>query len=658
MSVSSDMKFFIYDLETLINFFSFAGKFRGDDRVYTFELSPRKNQRNELLSFLNFIQQTGAQMVGFNSLQFDYVILADLLNNPYTFDYTQAYNLCQRIIGSQRYGDAGLAYIQMKDRLIPQIDLVKVNHFDNVNKRTPLKSLQCAMRSESVEDLPVEIGVPLTYEQMDETLKYNIHDVTETEKFLEKCMHLIDLRRELLDTGVLTGDVLNFSDVKIGSEYFIKKLGRAACFINGATPRQTLRSVIDFKDVVLPKIYYRSEPFNEVLEWFKKQKVYVGGNPDLLPKLSRKFGGIDFHFGVGGVHASVESKKFETNDEYIIKDVDVEGMYPAVATANDFAPEHLGKLFSDIYKQAQKDRKLHKKGTAMNKVLKLANNGVFGNSDNKFSCFYDPKVPKQITINGQLQILQLSELMTLIPGTQLIQANTDGITLYLRREHEDLFKMWCANWEAETGLKLEHIDYKKMWIRDVNNYLAEGVDGKIKRKGAYWYPVNDEDYDGTWNKDFSNMAAIKGIELVLTKNLKPETAIKLVSDKFDFMLRYKTPSGAKVYLGDKVMQKTVRYYVSKNGQPMKKIANPKGEIGQYKRARNIPDDVYESVMKEIGKNVWDERIHTKTKGKYELVETSIESGWLIKECNIASKFDWTDVDFDYYIKEIEKLRIG
>lgn len=459
----------MFDLETFYNCFLFTGKFRGDPKIYTFQISEYKNQRADLLNFLSYLQNLGVYMVGFNSLGFDYPIIHNLLNNPYTFDWTTAFNLAQQIISFQGYGNP-TQQISLKDRIIPQIDLVKINHFDNPNKRTSLKSLQVAMRLPSVEDMPVDFRKRLTPEEIELGINYNVHDVVATEVFLERCMHLIEMRKELLDTGVLTGDVLNFSDVKIGTEYLIKKIGRAKCFI-GNKPRQTFRESVGFNEIILPKIFFRTEPFNEVLDWFKKQIIYTNSEQE-NPKLEAKLAGLDFYFGVGGVHASVETKMFETNETHVIKDIDVSGMYPSIAIANDFAPEHLGQEFKDAYKQLKADRGQHKKGTAMNAALKLAGNGAFGNSDNMHSCFYDPKFPKQIVINGQLQILQLSELLSLIPGLELIQVNTDGITVYIPRNIEHLFQLWKTDWESMTGLVLEEVEYSKMWIRDCNNYLA------------------------------------------------------------------------------------------------------------------------------------------------------------------------------------------
>jgi hypothetical protein len=649
------MTLYVWDLETFSNCFLFNGKFDGAPQVETFEISPRRNDKDRLLGWLNYLSNAKATMVGFNSINFDYEILHDLLTNQYTFDEKRAYHLCQTIIKGQGF-DRGQNNIRLSDRLLPQIDLLRIHHFDNRAKSTSLKALQFAMRSESLEDLPYDPSVDLTFEQMDHLVHYGIHDVFETEKFLQKSKPMIALRQELLESGVLSGDVLNFSDVKIGTEYLIRKLGRSKCFISGSNPRQTLRPAIAFKDIILPKISFRTEVFNAVLDWFKGQTIYPAG--EARPRLETTLAGLQFHFGVGGVHASVENQAFFSSDTHVIKDIDVSGMYVAVAIANGFAPEHLGKDFTQAYRQLQSDRAQHAKGTTLNAVLKLAGNGVYGNSNNSYSCFYDPRYTFSVTVNGQLQLLALVESLSAIPECRIIQANTDGITVIFPRNTEPFFHLWKTDWELSTGLKLEEVEYSAIWIRDVNNYLALTKDGKIKAKGAYWYPKKEGDYDGWWNKDFSNMAAQKSIEACLIRGYLPRDVVRLLSDPFDFMLRYKTPSGAKLYVGDKEQLRTVRYYVSTEGEPMKKIANPKGELGDWKRKNKITNEEFARIRSEIPKGAWDERIHTKNKGKYTAVTTSVEQGWLVKACNRASDFRWSDVNYDYYIKEIEKLQIG
>jgi hypothetical protein len=98
--------------------------------------------------------------------------------------------------------------------------------------------------------------------------------------------------------------------------------------------------------------------------------------------------------------------------------------------------------------------------------------------------------------------------------------------------------------------------------------------------------------------------------------------------------------------------------MSVSGEPMKKVAPPTGEMGEYKRKNKLQDSFFSQVMTQIGKGVWDERIHTKNKSKYDTKITSIQAGKLVKQCNVATDFDWKDVDWDYYINEAKKIVIG
>lgn len=648
------MKAYVYDLETYPNIFTFAGRFVGSNETQVFEISPRMNQVHEIAALLTHLQQYGATMVGFNNLGFDYPIIHELMMNPYAFTYQKAAELAHKIINAKKM-NIKIPMIWARERLIPQLDLMKMCHFDNNAKRTSLKALQFAMRSPSLEDLPFDIR-DLTNDEMDTLKKYNVHDIDETENFYNKCANPIKMRMDFIANGMVLGDVLNYSDVKIGGEYLTKMIGRQHCYHGRSKPRQTFREFVECKRVILPKIYFRTAPYQKVLDWFNEQTIYpTRKNP---PKLNVTLAGLDFDFGVGGVHASAQNKVFYTDDSYQVVDIDVAGMYPAVAIANGFAPEHLGDRFAQNYKQLQIDRKQHAKGTSMNALLKLAANGVYGNSNNAYSCFYDPQYTFSVTINGQLQLLQLVELLSLIPGVELIQGNTDGITARVLKDNLPLFRMWCSEWEKMTGLVLEEVLYNRMWIRDVNNYMSETMDGKLKSKGAYNFPKTEKDYEGWWNKNYSNMASQIAVEKVMTHSWSPEVAIRLVTNPFDFMLRYKATGESRLYIGGVKQLKTLRYYVSTAGEPMKKVSPARGPVGSYKRANKLTDAYFNKIMSEIPEGTWDERIHTKNKSTYQIVEQAVESGWKVKQCNVASDFDWKDVDWDYYIEKTKKLIIG
>ena len=63
-------------------------------------------------------------------------------------------------------------------------------------------------------------------------------------------------------------------------------------------------------------------------------------------------------------------------------------------------------------------------------------------------------------------------------------------------------------------------------------------------------------------------------------------------------------------------------------------------------------------MSEIGPGVWDERIHTKNKSKYAMRETSVNAGWKIAECNNVDRFNFNNLNYDWYIAEARKLIIS
>lgn len=112
----------------------------------------------------------------------------------------------------------------------------------------------------------------------------------------------------------------------------------------------------------------------------------------------------------------------------------------------------------------------------MNAALKLAANGAWGKSNSAYSVFYDSAYAMQVPINGQLLICMLVEWLLGVPTMKLISVNTDGITYYIHRDHLTRAKQIEQQWEAYTCLVLEDCHYSRLWVRDVNNYVAEYSD--------------------------------------------------------------------------------------------------------------------------------------------------------------------------------------
>lgn len=334
--------------------------------------------------------------------------------------------------------------------------------------------------------------------------------------------------------------------------------------------------------------------------------------------------GYRIDFGVGGVHASLSEKIVKETKSYMVRDADVSSMYPNIAISNRIYPEHLGEDFCDIYQDMYEQRKSYAKNTAENAMLKLALNGTYGKSNDKYSVFYDPKFTMSITINGQLSLLMLADRLLQVEGLKLVQLNTDGLTVAMLRSTEQQYNQICEQWQADVKLQLEFVDYAKMIIRDVNNYLALYTNGKTKRKGAYQYQ------DLGWHQNQSALVIPMAAEAAMITGISIQEFIQKhfeAGNIFDFMLRTKVPRSSKLvleYEDGRVeeQQNICRYYPCKTGGKLIKLM-PALETSEDKSDRRL----------------------------------GIDTAWNVKTCNNMQDFAG-DIDFDYYVQEAEKLVIG
>lgn len=332
--------------------------------------------------------------------------------------------------------------------------------------------------------------------------------------------------------------------------------------------------------------------------------------------------GFRFDFGTGGIHGSLCNIKVEENKSWLIRDYDVSSFYPNLAISNKVYPEHLGTGFCDIYKDMYEQRKSYAKNTAENAMLKLALNGTYGKSNDQYSVFYDPKFTMSITINGQLSLLLLVDMFyTNYLRFKMVMANTDGITVCSHRSDADEMNFIVKEWENLTKLTMESVDYSKMFIRDVNNYIAVYTNSKSKRKGAYQYE------DLGYHQNQGGLVIQRAAEANLMQGIDIEEFIKkhfAEGNIFDFMLRVKVPRSSKLVLvmpdGSEVKQQnTCRYYVSNTGGKLVKLM-PALEGKEEDGDRRL----------------------------------SIDAAYTVKTCNNMKDFDG-DINFEYYVSEAKKL---
>ena len=184
--------------------------------------------------------------------------------------------------------------------------------------------------------------------------------------------------------------------------------------------------------------------------------------------------GLRYDYGLGGIHAA-KTGVHRGTVERPLKTYDVASYYPNMAIANNIAPAHLGKAFCVTYSKLYEMRKEQPKGSAANAALKLALNGVYGDSGNEFSPLYDPQYTMSITVGGQMLLSMLIEQLIIKCNAEVVMANTDGFEFFVNADMIPLSEQCVKEWEDLTKLQMEGGTYSTMFINNVNHYIAVKV---------------------------------------------------------------------------------------------------------------------------------------------------------------------------------------
>jgi hypothetical protein len=337
------------------------------------------------------------------------------------------------------------------------------------------------------------------------------------------------------------------------------------------------------------------------------------------------FYGNAYTFAKGGLHTENGPKIFEADEEHLIIDWDVSSYYPAIIINNGKYPYHLGKEFLRGYIQmfnkrlelkplAKKDKKI--KGIVG--ALKLAVNSVYGKSSDMQSWIYDRQLTMFTTITGELSLLMLIEQYE-CNDINVISANTDGVTVRIRKDLVDKMHEINAWWCELTQYELERTDYQKIIFSTVNDYLAIKTDGEIKKKGDFLT-------DFELHKNKSARIVPIALEQYFVNNVDIEHTIRNHSNVYDFCLRQKASKdfhyeGVNRVSGEKtIYNKLIRYYVSKTGEKLLKVKNEDCET-------NAAD------------------------------VSQVEAGeWVMHVCNHLTKdHSLANINYDYYIERANKI---
>jgi hypothetical protein len=583
------MDVLIYDIETMQEMF-LVGIYDPQTELYfEFEVS---SERNDLDGFMRFAEAHSEHYwVGYNNLRFDSQVLEWIFrNSQYWVD--RSYLEITSIIAQKaadvihdanfdvfpEYRESELAY--------KQIDLFKINHYDNKNRRVSLKRLEFEMDLENIEEMPIHhTKINMTAEERQLTRDYCKNDVMATYEFYKvtigDCEHplykgnnQIELRLDIQEEFGIP--CLNYSDSKIGDE-MIKKyycLEKKIDYSN-LPKKGFFRKEVKVKHCIADYVTFITP---ELKAFHKRIKQMTFGLQDEF-KETINFYDNAYTFAKGGLHTENSPKIFEADDDHLIIDWDVSSYYPAIIINNGKYPYHLGKEFLAGYKKmfekrlelkplAKKDKRI--KGIVG--ALKLAVNSVYGKSSDMQNWIYDRQLTMFTTITGELSLLMLIEQYEL-RGIRVISANTDGVTIMIKKDQLEIMKAINTWWQELTSYELERTDYQKIIFSTVNDYIAIKTDGEIKKKGDFLT-------DFELHKNKSARVVPIALEQYFVNNIPIDDTIRSHTNVYDFCLRQKASKdfhyeGINRSTGSKTAyNKLIRYYVSNKGEKLLKVKNP------------------------------------------------------------------------------------
>lgn len=491
--------------------------------------------------------------IGYNSSRYDQFILKGILCG---FDPKK---INDYII---KDGKSGYQYSQ----LFRKIKLINYDISTRVDRG--LKVLEGFMGNNIKEStVPFDIDRKLTPEEIAETIKYCRHDVEQTmEVFVERKADF-DASMALVNTFGLP------------IEHMTKTKAQLSAIILDAT-RKSHDDEFDIQFAPTIKI----EKYKEVYNWFKKMTNLtlenVGelwsenapitgiGGKDKIPKTQEELtkfiysqslniyiAGVPHVFAWGGIHGAIP--KYYGEGYFV--NVDVASYYPSMIIRYGWMSRNCAsdEKYREIYHTRLEMKAAGKKKEQL--PYKTLLNGTYGTMKDKFNPLYDPRQANNICINGQLLLLDLIEKLE--PHFQIIQSNTDGVLIKMNKAEDfSLLDDICYEWEQRTGMTLEFDEFKRVFQKDVNNYLMVDYEGKYKSKGAYVKELSNLDYD---------MAIVnQAIVDYMTKDISVETTINACDDlrKFQRIVKVTGKFLYGIYNNEILNDKCFRVFASTRPQ--------------------------------------------------------------------------------------------
>lgn len=412
--------------------------------------------------------------------------------------------------------------------------------------------------------VPFDIDRALTKEEIEDVMHYCRHDVDATKYITQKLAGNVKTKMSLVrEFGLDKGDLK-----KTNAQLSAKILGanKIKEYDDELTPYE-LPDFVQIKDKEITD-FYTNPPNGEI---------------DYSVKLKKHIAGVEHVLAYGGLHGARDNFMYE-GEMWLL---DGSSYYPSMMIEYDYMsrgiPDNMKSKFSDIYDTRFR---LKSEGDPNQGVYKLVLNTKYGCLKNKYNGLYDPKMANNVTITGQLLLIDLIEKVE--PHATLVQSNTDGI-LVIPHNKDKVIEM-VKDWEDRTRLPMDIDKFQAVYQKDVNNYIIEDMDGGLELKGGMVKQAGE-------SRSLKNSNAILDEAVVnyFVNKVNPEETIRNEDDLMKYQIITKSGNTFDKtiwkYAGMELpAQKVNRVYATKDKTAGKLFKIKDGD--SYHAIASLPDNCY------------------------------------------------------------------
>lgn len=504
------------------------------------------NDKDKMEEFYN--EHKNDIWIGYNSRNYDQYIMKGILCgfNPY--------NISKHIIVD---GKKGYTF----SNLFNKFPLISYDVMSNKTMKS-LKTLEGFMGNDIRETtVPFDIDRPLTKDEIEQMLYYCRHDVEQTIEVWLQTKAEFDSQMSLIKTFNLP----------------LNNIGKTQAQLAAIILDAKRVSFDDEWDIRLPETLHLNK-YKFVADWFLN-KI----NHDYDAKLECNISGVPHIFAWGGVHGAISKYSHKCRDDEILIMADVDQLYPTIMIRYKLLSRGVSNYdkFKNILNESLRLKALKKKKER--EPYKRICNITYGAEGDKFNAMYDPLHRTLVCVFGQLLILDLIEKIE--PICELIQSNTDGILIKIKRKDFEKLDDIVYEWEQRTGLHMSFDYYKTVIQKDVNNYVVVDFEDHMKSKGAYVKELNKIDYD----LPIVNKALVD----YMTKSVKLEDTINSCNELIMFQKIVKV-SGKYLcgwHNNTRLNDKTFRVFASTRKSDGY-IGKQKSEGATIEKFGNTPDNCF------------------------------------------------------------------